>query len=114
MTYDQFQTILDEIRRRQGTDRPLVQVVMGAYVVRGRVVGRSSGRHNPNSPYGVLVLEQPGLTRGPCSFVQIASIPDGGLLGDGPQDSRPPAQEVLVDFQAVGELGEGRLERRIH
>lgn len=84
MTYDQFQAILDEIRRRQGTDRPLVQVVVGAYVVRGRVAGGAAGRRNPKSPYGVLVLEQPGLTRGPASFVQIASIPDGGLSGVDP------------------------------
>ena len=79
MTYDQFQAILDEIRRRQGTDRPLVQVVVGAYVVRGRIDGGAAGRRNPNSPYGVLVLEEMGLTRRPASFVQIANIPDGGL-----------------------------------
>jgi hypothetical protein len=84
MTYDQFQAILKEIRRRQGTDRPLVQVVVGASVVRGRVVGGTPGRHTPGSPYGVLVLEQPGLTREPASFVQIASIPDDGLSGIDP------------------------------
>lgn len=81
MTYDAFQVILEEICRRQGTDRPLVQVVVGAGVVRGRVAGGPGGCHNPGSPYGVLVLEQPGLTLGPVSFLQIASIPEGGLSG---------------------------------
>jgi hypothetical protein len=81
MTYDQCQAVLDEIRRRQGTDRPLVRVVAGAIVVRGRVVRGLPGRHNPKSPYGVLIVEQPGLTPGPASFVQIATIPADGLSG---------------------------------
>lgn len=81
MNFERYQAVLDQIRRRQGTDRPLVQVVAGATVVRGRVVRSASGRSNPNSPYAVLVLEQPGLTRIPASFVQIASIPDDGLSG---------------------------------
>jgi hypothetical protein len=81
MTYDQCQAVLDEIRRRQGTDRPFVRVVAGGIVVRGRVVRGLPGRRNPRSPYGVLVVEPPGLTPGPASFVQIANIPDDGLSG---------------------------------
>jgi len=83
MTYEQCQAILAEIRRRQGTERPMVQVTCGASVLCGRVSYSASGlagRRNPNSPYGVLVLEQMGLSRGPASFVQIANIPDDGLL----------------------------------
>jgi hypothetical protein len=81
MTFEQYKAVLDQIRRRQGTDRPLVQVVAGATIVRGRVALGASGRGNSNSPYAVLVIEQPGLTRMPASFVQIASIPDDGLSG---------------------------------
>jgi hypothetical protein len=81
MTYDQCQAILNEIRRRQGTDRPLIRVVAGSIVVRGRVARDLWGRRNPQSPFGVLVLEQPGLTAEPASFVQIASIPEDGLSG---------------------------------
>jgi hypothetical protein len=81
MTYDQCQRALDEIRRRQGTDRPFVRVVAGGSIVRGRVVRGLPGRRNPRSPYGVLVVEPPGLTPGPASFVQIANIPDDGLSG---------------------------------
>jgi hypothetical protein len=84
MTYEQCQAILAELRRRQGTERPFVQVNCGKSVVRGRVNYSASGlagRRNPNSPYGVLVLEQMGLARTPSSFVQIASIPDDGLEG---------------------------------
>lgn len=81
MTLAQCQMVLDEIRRRQGTDRPLVKVVAGATIVRGRVALALSGRGNTSSPYAVLVVEQPGLTRIPASLVQIASIPDDGLSG---------------------------------
>ena len=81
MTYDQCQAVLEEIRRRQGTDRPLVRVVAGGIVVRGRIVRGLPGRRNHKSPYGVLIVEQPGLTPGPTSFVQIANIPEDGLSG---------------------------------
>jgi hypothetical protein len=84
MTLDQCQAILEELCRRQGTDRPLVQVVAGASVVRGRLaqtLAAPARTRNPNSPYGVLVLEHLGLTRGPSSWVQIANIPDDGLSG---------------------------------
>jgi hypothetical protein len=81
MTYDQCQAVLEEIRRRQGTDRPLIRVIAGGCVVRGRVARGLPGRRNPSSPYAVLVVEQPGLTPGPASFVQIATIPEDGLSG---------------------------------
>jgi hypothetical protein len=84
MTYDRFEAILDGIRRSQGTKWPLVQVRAGGSVVRGRVArigAEAAGPHNPDSPYGILVLEQPGLGRGPASRLQIASIPDDGLSG---------------------------------
>jgi hypothetical protein len=84
MTYEQCQAILDDIRRCQGTERPMVQVTYGASILRGRVNYSASGlagRRNPNSPYGVLVLEEMGLARRPASFVQIANIPENGLSG---------------------------------
>ncbi len=81
MTYNQCQAVLAELGRRQGTDRPLVRIIAGGLVVRGRVVRNLPGRRNPVSPYGLLVVEQPGLTPGPASMVQIASIPEDGLHG---------------------------------
>jgi hypothetical protein len=81
MTYDQCQAVLEEIRRRQGTDRPLVRVITGGRIVRGRVVRGLPGHRHPKSPYAVLVVEPPGLTLGPASFVQIAHIPEDGLSG---------------------------------
>lgn len=81
MTYDQCQAILEEIRRRQGTDRPFVRVVAGGSVVRGRIVRGLAARRHPISPYAVLAVEQLGLTPGPASLVQIAHIPDDGLSG---------------------------------
>lgn len=82
MTFEKCQAILAEIRRRQGTPNPVVLIQFGTAVVRGRVSRAEfdgPNRHNPNSPYGVLVLEQLGLSRGPATFVQIANIPEDGL-----------------------------------
>jgi hypothetical protein len=82
MTVEKCQTVLDEIRQRQGTDRPLIRVKTGASVLEGRIANEPTmpiaGR-NPNSPFGLLRLEQMGLARGPISFVQIANIPDDGI-----------------------------------
>jgi hypothetical protein len=82
MTFEQCQAILKEIRRRQGTEHPLIQVTCSGTVIRGRLTRTDTDRHpgsNPHSPFGLLVLEQPGLLAGPLSFVQIANIPDDGL-----------------------------------
>jgi hypothetical protein len=85
MTFEQCQATLSEIRRRQGTDHPLVQVRCSGSVVRGRLTRTDTDRPprtNQYSPYGLLVLEQPGLVPGPLTFVQIASIPEDGLKED--------------------------------
>lgn len=81
MTAEQFETVLDEIRRRQGTRNPLVQVDTAGRTVRGRVgdlvVDRSSRR--PHSPFGIVSIEQPGLVPGPQTLVQVADILDDGV-----------------------------------
>jgi hypothetical protein len=85
MTFEQCKTILSEIRNRQGTDHPLVQITCSGAVVRGRLIRTDTDRpprSNQHSPYGLLVLEQPGLVPGPLTFVQIASIPENGLKED--------------------------------
>lgn len=83
MTAEQFVSVLQEIRSRQGTLTPMVQVTTAAATVRGRVaqpdVDRLSHRRNTTSPFGVVALEQPGLVPGPLALVQIADIPDGGI-----------------------------------
>jgi hypothetical protein len=84
MTFEQCQAILAEIRQRQGTDHPMVQVSWAGAKVRGRLTRTDTDRpqrHNLHSPYGLLVLEQPGLVPGPLTFVQIANIPADGLQG---------------------------------
>jgi hypothetical protein len=83
MTFEQCQAVLTEIRRRRGTDHPLLQVTCSGAVLRGRLCRSDSDRPvrpNHDSPYGLLVLEQPGLFPGPLTFVQIASIPQGGIV----------------------------------
>ena len=96
MTFEQCKTALSEIRHRQGTDHPLVQITCSGSVVRGRLTRTDTDRpprSNQKSPYGLLVLEQPGLVPGPLTFVQIANIPEGGLQEDSareePQDKAP-------------------------
>jgi hypothetical protein len=82
MTVDQCQAVLARIRNRQGTDHPLVRVATSGLIVHGRLARTDTDRPpriNFRSPYGLLVLEQPGLVPGPLTFVQIATIPDDGL-----------------------------------
>lgn len=83
MTAEQFASVLQEIRRSQGTTTPMVQVTTAARTVRGRVaqaeVDRLLHRRNTTSPFGLVALEQPGLVPGPSPLVQIADIPDGGI-----------------------------------
>jgi hypothetical protein len=82
MTFEQCQHALVAIRRKQGTRYPLVRVDCGGAVYRGRLARADSDPEFVNdrsSPYGVLVLEQVGLSRGPETIVQIASIPQDGL-----------------------------------
>src|SRR5258708_221772 len=82
MTFEQCQAVLEIIRHRQGTDRPLVRVTSSGSIVQGRLSRTDTDRpshFNLHSPYGLLVLEQPGLVPGPLTFVQIADIPEDGL-----------------------------------
>ena len=90
MTAEQFESVLQEIRRSQGTPTPLVQVTTAAATLRGRVVqtevDRLLHRRNATSPFAVVALEQPGLVPGPLNFVQIAEIPDGGIRDVAPRN----------------------------
>jgi hypothetical protein len=82
MTFEECQHALVAIRRQQGTRYPLVRVDYGGTVFRGRLARADSDpefRNKSGSPYGVLVLEQLGLGRGPQTILQIASIPEHGL-----------------------------------
>ncbi len=82
MTFEQCHTTLVAIRRKQKTRCPLIRVDYGGAVFRGRLARSDSDpehRRNSTSPFGVLVLENLGLSRGPETILQIANIPDGGL-----------------------------------
>jgi hypothetical protein len=77
MTFEQCHKTLVDLRRKQGTRFPLLRVDYGGTVIRGRLARSDSDpehRRNPASPYGVLVLESLGLTRGPETILQIADI----------------------------------------
>jgi hypothetical protein len=82
MTFEQCQANLAAIRSKQGTDSPEIRVDYGGAAYRGRLArtdtDRAEAREN-GSPYGLLVLEAPGLDRGPETILQIANIPPGGI-----------------------------------
>jgi hypothetical protein len=99
MTFEQCQAILSDIRRHQGTDHPMVQVTCSGTVVRGRLARTDTDRPHPSthhSPYGLLVLEQPGLFPGPLTFIQIANIPEDGLHEYLPGEVATPRKKELV------------------
>src|SRR6185437_3256420 len=82
MTFEQCRNALTAIRRKQGTRYPKVRIDYGGTIFRGRLARADSDPeflHDTKSPYGVLVLEQLGLTRGPETILQIANIPQDGL-----------------------------------
>jgi hypothetical protein len=82
MTFEECHAALAAIRRTQGTTCPLLRVDYAGTTFRGRLARSDSDRQERNdggSPYGVLVLENLGLTRVPETILQIANIPAGGL-----------------------------------
>ncbi len=99
MTFEQCKTTLSEIRHHQGTEYPLVQIACSGTVVRGRLTRTDTDRpprSNRKSPYGLLVLEQPGLVPGPLTLVQIASIPEDGLKEDAAREESKVKVTKLV------------------
>lgn len=99
MNFEQCQAILAEIRRRQGTEHPMVEVSHRGSIARGRITRADIDRprRNPSSPYGVLVLEQPGLVPGPLTFIQIADIPEDGLREIQPREHAKTGCLVSVE-----------------
>ncbi len=77
MTFDECRRQIESIRARQGTRKPLIRVDYGGSSYRGRLARSDSdavARAAAASPYGVLVIEDPGLARAPQTILQIASI----------------------------------------
>jgi hypothetical protein len=77
MTIDECHQALLTIRRKQGTRCPILRVDYAGSSYQGRLRRTDSDpehRANAQTPYGVLVLESAGLTRGPETILQIASI----------------------------------------
>jgi hypothetical protein len=82
MTFEQCHANLMVIRRRQGTRCPVLKIAYNGTVYQGRLARTDSDpefRRPTGSPFGVLVLENPGLGRGPETILQIASIPENGI-----------------------------------
>jgi hypothetical protein len=83
MTFEQCHTKLMHIRRRQGTTCPAVQVVYNGMLYQGRLARTDTdveSRWASGSPFGVLVLENLGLARSPETILQIAGIPENGIV----------------------------------
>jgi hypothetical protein len=84
MTFEECERELTSIRRRQGTRCPLVRVDYGGSMYEGRLARADSDpEHSQKAPFGVLVLENPGLSRGPQTILQIANIRDGAIRDPG-------------------------------
>ncbi len=81
MTFEQCHANLLTIRRRQGTRCPAVRVAYNGTVYQGRVKRADSDpEYRPaTSPFGVIILENLGLARGPETILQIANIPEQGI-----------------------------------
>jgi hypothetical protein len=82
MTFDECHRNLVAIRRKQGTRCPLVRVDYGGSSYEGRLTRADSDpehRRGSGSPYGVIVLQNLGLGRGPETILQIANIDEGGI-----------------------------------
>ncbi len=99
MTFEDCHAILTAIRCKQGTRSPLIRVDYGGKVVLGRLARTDSDpeqRRDPSSPYGVLVLENPGLIRTPEMILQIANIADGGLRDLGSESIDSTARQESI------------------
>jgi len=86
MTFEECQKELETLRRKQGTPRPLIRVDYGGSSYNGRLARADSdpdNRPQAHSPFGVLVLEEPGLARMPQTILQIASIAPGAIRDPG-------------------------------
>ncbi len=80
MTFDECDKALLPIRRKQGTPSPMIRVDYGGSVFQGRVSRSDSDpEHRPDSPFGMIVLESPGLAQGTQTILQIASIAPGSI-----------------------------------
>ena len=79
MTFEECQQHIATLRAKQGTRHPVVRVDYAGAVYRGRVARSDTDRDGAGRTFGVLVLEDPGLARGPATLLQIANIPAGGI-----------------------------------
>jgi hypothetical protein len=82
MTFEQCHANLLQIRRRQGTRCPAIRVAYNGTEYQGRLTRADSDpeyRRRAESPFGVIVLENLGLGRGPETILQIANIPEDGI-----------------------------------
>jgi hypothetical protein len=82
MTFDECQTVLTAIRRNQKTRCPVIRVDYGGSMFKGRLIRCDSDpEHTPKvkPPFGLLVLEDPGLSRRPEMILQIADLATGAI-----------------------------------
>lgn len=101
MTLNECDASLAAIRQRQGTRFPALRVQFAGALYVGRLIRSDSDperRLRHRSPFGVLVLEGPGLVRAPETILQIADIPAGGIAG---ADARPQASGSIGRMATV-------------
>lgn len=82
MTFEECRRTIETIRQRQGTTKPVLRVDYGGSIYKGQLArADSDSRGGPpsGSPFGLLVLEEPGLSQSPQTILQIASIAPGSI-----------------------------------
>lgn len=82
MTFDECQNVVTRLRREQGTRCPLIRVDYGGSIFHGRLVRNDADPENRprvRPPFGLLVLEELGLSRKPEMMLQIADLVSGAI-----------------------------------
>lgn len=79
MTFEECQHVITSLRQKQGTRHPIVRVDYAGTVYQGRIARCDTDGVRRETSFGVLQLEDPGLSRRPATLLQIANILPGGI-----------------------------------
>jgi hypothetical protein len=96
MTFDECLAVMTAIRRNQGTRSPLVRLDYGGSQFGGRVVRCDADpehRERVHRPYGLLVLQDPGLANRPDMMFQIADLVSGAIRDAQQPDADADAED---------------------
>ena len=79
MTFEECQHLITSLRQKKARDIPSCRVDYAGTIYQGRVSRSDADGLEHGKAFGVLELEDPGLSRRPATLLQIANIPPGGI-----------------------------------